>query len=86
MKKKNLIPFCGIHFKNKKCKILQRLDVRVNKVSATHLKCRTGLTIVGVLSSKGSIIIVKPEKEKNFFLNPKLLGNIYSELVLQLEN
>lgn len=43
-------------------KIFQSLDVRVIRVNVTHLKCRTGLAIVGVLSSKGSIIIVKPEK------------------------
>lgn len=28
--------------------------------AASHLKCRTGLAMVGVLSSKGSMIMVKP--------------------------
>lgn len=30
---------------------------------ASHLKCRMGLAMVGVLSSKGSMIMVKPGRE-----------------------
>lgn len=42
--------------------IWAKFRVRVERV--LHLKCSTGLAMVGVLSSKGSMMMVKPSDSK----------------------
>lgn len=39
-------------------------EFRVQVESVLHLKCSTGLAMVGVLSSKGSMMMVKPSDSK----------------------
>lgn len=39
-------------------------EVQVQLRCKPHLKCSTGLAIVGVLSSKGSMMMVKPSDNK----------------------
>lgn len=43
-----------------------------SSVCVLHLKCSTGLAIVGVLSSKGSMMMVKPSASKTHFKIKKL--------------
>lgn len=39
-------------------------EIRVQVERVLHLKCSTGLAMVGVLSSKGSMMMVKPSDSK----------------------
>lgn len=39
-------------------------EFRVQVERVLHLKCSTGLAMVGVLSSKGSMMMVKPSNSK----------------------
>jgi hypothetical protein len=53
--------------------------------ASIQLKCNTGLDMVGVLSSKGSIIRTKPKEKKLFIFSFITKGNDYTSIVYYIK-